>query len=73
MTETTDLFTAAGVDPDELTVLICAQCGQRPRLGSLTRCKVCLALDADRGREVREARAQAAHTKARRHWQRRPT
>jgi hypothetical protein len=46
---------------------LCVKCGERPRLGALRRCKVCLKSDADADRQSRadaearvEARAEAA-------------
>lgn len=46
---------------DTMAAPPCLRCGERPRLGNLTRCKVCLRADADQYRQQRDLRAQAAH------------
>ena len=42
----------------ELAAALCSDCGTRPRLAALTRCKPCLQADVQRDREQREARAK---------------
>ena len=64
MSGNTDISTATtGMDK---TAITCVRCGERPRFGSLTRCKVCLRADADQDRQQREARAQKLPRKLRR-------
>ena len=48
--------TALLAPPDQtITLPLCTSCRERPRLGTLTRCRSCLIADAQREREQREA------------------
>src|SRR5262245_46327020 len=49
---TTDITAAACLDT---TIALCVCCGERPRLGALTRCKECLRADADQQRQATKA------------------